>query len=112
MQKLRVVVVEDNDRLRSHLTSYLRRMAEVNLVGEAKDGEEALKCVDDLDPDLLTLDLHMPKMNGLEVLDRLQEQQAQVKVIVFSTYPEYFDGNEAPYQGVVAYLRKDDPEAL
>ena len=61
MKKLRVVVAEDHDMLRSRVTAYLRLMAEVTLVVEAKDGEEALKCVDELDPDLLTLDMFMPK---------------------------------------------------
>jgi len=111
MKRLRVVVAEDNDILRSTLTSYLRRMAEVKLVGEAKNGEEALKCVEELDPDLLTLDIYMPKMSGWQVLDRLHQQQARVKVIVFATYGDSAFGNP-PFPGVVAYVRKENPELL
>jgi len=112
MKKLRVVVAEDNDILRATLTSYLRRMAEVTLVGEAKDGLEALKCVDEVDPDLLILDIIMTKMSGWQVLDRLHQQQARVKVIVFSTYAEYVYGTAAPYPGIISYLGKENPEAL
>jgi len=111
MKKLRVVVAEDNDILRLTLTSYLRTMAEVNLVGEAKNGEEALRCVDELDPDLLTLDMYMPKLSGWGVLTHLQERQARVKVIVFSTGGNHsFD--RAVFSGVVAHVRKENPEVL
>jgi len=112
MKKLRVVVAEDNDMLRSRITAYLRRMAEITLVGEAKDGEEALRCVNELDPDLLTLDMFMPKMDGAEVISHLHRQQAWVKVIVFATYGDHHAATGSPYPGIVAYLQKENPEAL
>jgi DNA-binding NarL/FixJ family response regulator len=111
MKKLRVVVAEDHDMLRSHITAYLRRMAEVNLVGEAMDGEEAIKCVDELNPDLLILDYFMPKMSGRQVLQHLHEQQARVKVIFFATNDKRYFGT-VPYHGVVAYIVKENIEAL
>src|SRR5262245_8566853 len=112
MKKLRVVVAEDSNIFRPTVLSYLRRLPEVTIVGEAKDGEEALKCVDELDPDLLIMDIQMPKLNGWQVLYSLQERQARTKVIIFSTYANPLFAPEVQAHGVVAYIDKGNPQAL
>jgi YesN/AraC family two-component response regulator len=87
-------------------------MPEVTIVGEAKDGEEVLKCVDELDLDLLITDIYMPKLNGWQVLHHLQERQARTKVIVFSAYANPTFATVVQARGVFAYINKENPQAL
>ena len=65
---IRVLVVEDSATVRSLLVDLLRSDPEIEVVGEAADGEEAIRLVQSLRPALITLDLLMPKMGGLEAI--------------------------------------------
>jgi len=112
MRILRTVIAEDNAILRASVMTFLRGQPNVTLVSEAKDGEEAVKCVDELDPDLLILDMTIPKLNGWQVLHHLQERKARTKVIVFSTYANHFYDSVKEVRGVVAFINKEDLQGL
>jgi len=112
MKILHTILVEDNEVLRSGLVTFLYSLPYVTVVGAAKDGEEAIKYVDDLDPDLLLLDLRMPKLDGWQVLRCLQDRQARTKVIVFSAYAtSYYVSGMQRHDGIV-YIDKGNPLAL
>jgi two-component system response regulator YesN len=106
MTTLRTLIVEDSDNLRSALMAFLGGKPYITLVGEAQDGEEAIKRIEELDPDLLLLDLRMPKLDGWQVLQYLQERQARTKVIVLSGYASFDAAEAMPDYGVIAYIYK------
>lgn len=86
--KLRVLVVDDEPMARATLTELLGKDGEVELVGEAADGDQALAAIRQLNPDLVFLDIHMPAKDGLEVLDALDEDE-RPRVIFTTAYDQY-----------------------
>lgn len=91
---------------------FLHTLPYVTVVGVAIDGEVAIKAVDELDPDLLVLDLNMPRLNGWQVLRHLQDRQARTKVIVYSGYATLSSTSEMQRRDGVAYIYKGNPQAL
>jgi len=83
---LRVVIVDDEEPARSLLREYLTRAGGALIVGECRNGFEAVKAVNDLAPDLLFLDVQMPKLNGFEVLELLGRDVAVVFVTAFDDH--------------------------
>lgn len=84
----RVVLADDHDVVRQGLKRLLDRAPEIEVVGEASDGLEALKSVRELQPDVLLLDIEMPHMDGIEVARRLQELNIKVRILVLSAYDD------------------------
>ena len=82
---LRVLIVDDTVVYRKVVTDVLSELPDVEVVGTASNGKIAMAKVESLKPDLLTLDIEMPEMNGIDVLSRLQEQALDVGAIVLST---------------------------
>ncbi len=81
---MKVLVAEDESLLRELLVEYFRNDPQFNIVGSACDGEEAMEKCLSLKPDLLVLDIRMPKANGLEVLKFLSINRPDTKVVIFS----------------------------
>jgi two-component system chemotaxis response regulator CheB len=91
-KKLRVLVVDDTIVYRKSVSDIMEELPEVELVGVAHNGKIAMSKIASLKPDLITLDIEMPEMNGLEVLAELQKQHLDVGVIMLSTLTA--DGSE------------------
>jgi DNA-binding NarL/FixJ family response regulator len=85
---LRVLVADDSRMVRQMLFRLLAALPQFEIVGQANDGRRALKAIHQLNPDVVILDIRMPKFNGLEVLESLQKQALSCKVIVFSQLGE------------------------
>jgi two-component system LytT family response regulator len=95
---LRVVVVDDEEPARALLREYLGRAGGVEIVGECRNGFEAVKAVNDLHPDLLFLDIQMPKLNGFEVLELLGRDVAVVFATAFDEHAiRAFEVNAVDY---------------
>jgi len=95
---LRVVVVDDEEPARALLREYLGRAGGVEIVGECRNGFEAVKAVNDLKPDLLFLDIQMPKLNGFEVLELLGRDVAVVFATAFDEHAiRAFEVNAVDY---------------
>jgi len=84
-ERVRVLVVDDSALMRKLIPTILERDPTIEVVGTAMDGAFALKKIEELRPDVITLDLEMPRMDGLEAL-RLIMRRAPMPVIVFSTH--------------------------
>ena len=84
----RVVLADDHDVVRQGLKRLLDRAPEIEVVGEASDGLEALQSVEELQPDVLLLDIEMPIMDGIEVARRLQEANIKVRILILSAYDD------------------------
>ncbi|MGA9111648.1 MAG: response regulator [Smithella sp.] len=85
-EKKRIVIAEDHTILREGLKSLLSLNAELVVVGEAEDGREAVRIASELKPDLLLMDLSMPRMNGIEAIKEIKKQHPEIKIIVFTVY--------------------------
>jgi two-component system chemotaxis response regulator CheB len=88
MTRLRILVVDDSVVIRKLLTDTLSRDPELEVVGSAGDGRIALAKISQLHPDLVTLDVEMPVMNGLETLTEVRKLHPKLPVIMFSTLTE------------------------
>ena len=86
MKCIRVLLVDDHFLVRQGLRKYLSHHIDIELVGEATDGEEAVKLTDLLHPDVVVMDINMPKMNGIEATGAIIRKHPHLPVIGLSFY--------------------------
>jgi DNA-binding NarL/FixJ family response regulator len=87
MEKKRTVVIaEDHAILRQGLCSLLRSREDLEVVGEAEDGLEAVRCVEERTPDLVLLDLSMPKMDGISVIKEIKKRYPETRILALTMY--------------------------
>ena len=84
--KIRILVADDHPMLREGLVAVLDTNPDFEVVGEAKDGEETVRLARQLEPDVILLDLEMPVMDGVEVLEKLHEIGSSSRGVVFTAY--------------------------
>jgi DNA-binding NarL/FixJ family response regulator len=101
-----VLIVDDGPLLRQKLSERLRREGDFEVCGEAGDGQEAIEKVQQLQPDLIIMDLSMPKMNGLDAVRILRKLIPSIPIIVFSNYSDAFVKKLALSLGVAAVISK------
>ena len=101
MHPLSVLVVDDNTTYRTGLAKYLQTQDGVSVIGQAKDGLEAISLALMLDPDLIFMDISMPGLGGLEATKRIKQRSKETK-IVFVTIHE-----EKTYQVLAEMLQAD-----
>ena len=75
MEKLNVAIADDNERMLNLLSNIVKSDEELHVIGTAKDGEEAYRMIKDKSPDVVLLDIVMPKLDGLGVLDKVNQDQ-------------------------------------
>ncbi|MFD1860188.1 DNA-binding response regulator [Aeromicrobium camelliae] len=102
----RVVVVDDQTLVRQGIRSLLE-LAEIDVVGEADDGEVALEVVATAAPDVVLLDLRMPRRDGIWTLERLRDRGVDIPVLVLTTFDDDALVLEALRAGARGYLLKD-----
>lgn len=103
--KKRVLIVDDVKFSRVILKDVLEQ-ENFEVIGEATDGKKALKIIDELNPDIITLDITMPQMNGLELMEVLKERGYKGKIIVVSSTGQSTSEAEALKLGAVDYVSK------
>lgn len=108
MQKIKVLVVDDNKRIVNLLKEALTKEEEIQVVGTASDGEEALKMIHIMKPDVVLLDLIMPKIDGLGVMERLKKNDTdtQPQIIVVSAVSQESVTESAFELGASYYILK------
>ncbi|PEA56650.1 DNA-binding response regulator [Bacillus pseudomycoides] len=106
---IRIIIAEDQRMLRGALGALLDLEDDIKVVGQAENGEEALKLIETLQPDISIMDIEMPIQSGLDVAETLRKQQSQCKVMILTTFarPGYFE--RAMKANVQGYLLKDSP---
>ena len=88
MDEIRVLLADDHTIVRKGLRSLLEREAGMVVVGEAQDGREAVELVEDLQPDVVVMDIAMPRLNGLEATRRIKTRSPGVGVVVLSMHTD------------------------
>lgn len=104
---IRIVIADDHALLRQGIKNVLSLEPDFDVIGEAADGAEAIYKVDNLKPDILLLDVNMPRLNGLEVTKQLKQASAPVKVIILTMHDDESYVLEVIKSGAVGYLLKD-----
>lgn len=106
---IKVVICDDQAIVRDGLEMLLKLECDIDVVGLAQDGEQALEVIPKASPDLVLMDLKMSGMNGIEATRRIRQAYPQIKVLVLTTYNDdewVFDAIRA---GASGYLLKDTP---
>ncbi len=106
---IRVLVVDDHPVVRGGLVGWLDAQDDLTVVGEAGDGLEALALVAAAEPDVVLMDLRMPRMDGVTATERLAAAHPAVRVLVLTTYDTDADIVRAVAAGATGYLLKDAP---
>ena len=112
-KSIRIVLADDHSIIRRGIKKILHSAPGFQVIGEAKDGDQALELVEELSPDVLVLDLEMPNRDGFTVARTLQDEQSPVRILVLSAHnnPIYREG--MAQLGVSAYLSKNEaPDKL
>ena len=107
MSAVRVLVVDDQALFREALVTLLGARPEVQVVGEAGDGQQALERATRLQPDVVLMDLHMPVLDGTAATRRLRVEQPGVRVLALTTFDDDEDVFAALRAGALGYLLKD-----
>lgn len=111
-KKIRTIIVDDEDLARGLVREYLASHADIEIVAECSNGFEAVKAVTDLSPDLMFLDIQMPKLTGFEVIDLLEDPPAVIFVTAFDQYAlKAFDVHAVDYL-LKPYSKQRFDEAL
>jgi DNA-binding NarL/FixJ family response regulator len=108
---IRVLLVDDHQPVRAGLQSLLATVDDIQVVGEATDGDEAIGVASDTAPEVVLMDLCMPGMSGLETTRMLHERMPEVQVVILTSCDDQQVMLEAIDAGAVGYLLKDaDPQ--
>jgi DNA-binding NarL/FixJ family response regulator len=105
--RIRVLAVDDQRVVREGLAMLLGLLPDIEVVGTAADGEEALALAGELRPDVVLMDLRMPRVDGVEATRRLRASHPEIKVVVLTTYADDRSVIDALRAGALGYLTKD-----
>jgi NarL family two-component system response regulator LiaR len=110
---IRVILVDDHHMVRMGLKAYLSTLPDIQVVGEAGTGEEAVRLAAELSPDVILMDLLMPGMDGVEATRQVKQISPSTQVIVLTSYHEDEHIFPAIRAGALSYVLKDiDPDDL
>ncbi len=102
-----ILIVDDHEVVRNGIRAYLETLPELQVVGEAASGEEAVKLVRDLIPDVVLMDLIMPGMDGIETTREVKKISPRTQVVVLTSYHEDEHIFPALKAGAISYVLKD-----
>jgi DNA-binding NarL/FixJ family response regulator len=104
---MRVVIADDQTAVREGLTTLLQTIPDIDVVGTAADGQEAVALVEQRAPDVVLMDLRMPRVDGVEATRRIRADWPEVNVVVLTTYADDESIITALRAGALGYLTKD-----
>jgi DNA-binding NarL/FixJ family response regulator len=104
---MKVLIVDDQTLIRDGLVTICERLPDVDVAGAAADGEAALELVAQHEPDVVLMDLRMPRMDGIEATRRIREHYPRTQVVVLTTFSDDESVTAAIGAGAIGYLTKD-----
>jgi len=111
MKKIRVLVTDDHSIVREGLKQFLNSQPDMEVIGEAGDGAEALEKVRALHPDVVLLDISMPNMTGCEVAHLIRDASPESRIVVFSMHAKESLVKEVLAAGALGYVLKASPSS-
>ena len=111
MSCIRIILADDHTLVREGLLQLLNAQADIDVVGEATDGMEALELCRRLRPQILVLDIAMPKMTGLDVIGLIKDSVPEVEIVVLSMYQKEAYAHRAFKSGAKGYVLKASPSS-
>lgn len=103
---MKILIVDDHGIVREGLKSLIEQQAEMEVVGEAEDGQTAVQLTKTLSPDVVIMDVSMPNLNGIEATRYILEQKPDVKVIILSMHQDRHIVKESLKAGAAGYVLK------
>jgi len=104
----RIVLAEDHALVREGIKKIVEDFSDLQVVGEVGDGEQLLKLLETLSPDMVILDISMPKISGLEATQEIKRRYPQIKILILTMHKKVEYLNKAVASGVDGYLLKED----
>lgn len=108
-RKIRLLISDDHPVVRAGLGGMLSGAEDFEVVGEATNGSEAVALANSTKPDVVLMDLRMPKMDGVEAISRIKERNPEINILVLTTYESDSDILRALERGATGYMLKDAP---
>ncbi len=105
-EKIRILVVDDHPMVREGLQSILQRVDDLEFIGEAATGQDAVTQVEDLQPDLVLLDIHLPDLDGLTVLRQIKALASHICVLMVTMHEDKVSIHQAIQAGAAGYVLK------
>jgi two-component system invasion response regulator UvrY len=105
---MKILIADDHSIVREGLKQYVKTLDEIKLIDEAVDGDEAWAKIKDGSYDLVILDVSMPGLNGLDILQKMKEKNLQVRVLMLSVHPQEQYAIHAFKLGASGYISKDN----
>jgi two-component system, NarL family, response regulator, fimbrial Z protein, FimZ len=102
----RIIIIDDHPMIRDTVSSVLRADSELEVVGECGDGEEGLAMTLSKNPDLLVLDLDLPRLDGLSMIRRIRAENNKIRILILSAKPEQVMAGHAKMAGANGYVGK------
>lgn len=109
MEKLKILLVEDHAILRDGLKSLLSSDPSIEVVGEAEDGQVAIQQANLLQPDIIVMDLSMPRMNGTEAIRHIKRRNPEARIIILTVHKTEEYVRASLDAGANGYVLKDEP---
>ena len=107
--KIRVILADDHPVVRDGLAAMVNQQPDMEVVAEAGDGEAAIALHDEHQPDVMVLDLRMPKLDGVAVVQKVLEKYPKARILIMTTYDGDEDIFQSLSQGAKGYILKDAP---
>ncbi|OFY24986.1 MAG: hypothetical protein A2X02_08065 [Bacteroidetes bacterium GWF2_29_10] len=107
MGNIRIIIADDHRMIRDVIKTFISSQSDMEIVGEAANGEEVLEMVDSLKPDVVITDITMPKVDGLELIAKLPDN---IKIIVLSMHDDYENIISAIEAGANGYIHKNSSQ--
>ncbi|MBI5030487.1 MAG: response regulator transcription factor [Chloroflexi bacterium] len=104
---IRVLVVDDHGMVRRGIVTYLKSNADIQVVGEAENGREAIELCEQFAPNVVLMDVTMPEMDGVTATRAIKQKQPQIQIIVLTSFPEKALVQDALQAGAISYLLKN-----
>ncbi|MEG2071220.1 MAG: response regulator transcription factor, partial [Bacteroidales bacterium] len=112
MIPIKIIIIDDHSMIREGLKQLLELDGDIEVIGEAGDGVEGIKLLESTNPDVMLLDINMPNMNGLQVLEELKKEKRNVKILILTIHNEIEYLFKAVEIGVDGYVLKDSNSSI